>query len=51
MNDVIVNIEVFKHLTKEFKTTHALLDRLQKPIAMKAMLLVNTKEEYSKISH
>lgn len=39
MNDVVVNIEVFKHLTKDFKTTRALLDRLQKPIAMKMMPL------------
>lgn len=39
MNDVIVNIEVFKHLTKTFKTTENLLSRLQKPISMKAMPL------------
>lgn len=39
LNDVLVNIEVFKHLTKDFKTTAALFDRLQKPIAMKAMPL------------
>lgn len=39
MNDVIVNIEVFKHLSNTFKTTQSLLDRLQKPIAMKTMPL------------
>lgn len=39
MNDVIVNIEVFKQLTKTFKTTDNLLSRLQKPIAMKTMPL------------
>lgn len=39
MNDVIVNIEVFKQLTKDFKTLPALFDRLQKPIAMKTMPL------------
>jgi len=39
LNDVMVNIEVFKHLTKDFKTTAALLERLQKPIAMRAMPL------------
>ena len=39
LNDVVVNIEVFKHLTKDFKTTASLFDRLQKPIAMKAMPL------------
>lgn len=39
MNDVLVNIEVFKHLSKSFKTTQNLLERLQKPIAMKLMPL------------
>lgn len=39
MNDVLVNIEVFKHLSKTFKTTQNLLERLQKPIAMKLMPL------------
>ena len=39
MNDVIVNIEVFKHLSLEFKTTEALLTRLKKPIILKAMPL------------
>jgi DNA polymerase-3 subunit epsilon len=39
MNDVLVNIEVFKHLSKDFKTTQNLLSRLQKPIIMKTMPL------------
>ncbi len=39
MNDVIVNIEVFKHLTKKFKSTGDVIRRLQKPIAMKRMPL------------
>lgn len=39
MNDVVVNIEVFKHLSKKFKTTKELLERLQKPIAMRTMPL------------
>lgn len=39
MSDVIVNIEVFKYLSKKFKTTEELLLRLEKPIALKAMPL------------
>jgi len=39
MNDVLVNIEVFKQLASSFKTTKQLLERLQKPIAMKTMPL------------
>lgn len=39
MNDVVVNIEVFKHLSASFPTTNALLGRLQKPIPMKTMPL------------
>ncbi len=39
MNDVIVNIEVFKRLTTNFKTTQNLLERLKKPITMKTMPL------------
>ena len=35
MNDVIVNIEVFKKLSTTFQTTEELLKRLEKPIAMK----------------
>jgi DNA polymerase-3 subunit epsilon len=39
MSDVIVNIEVFKYLTTQFKTTKQILERLQKPIHLKAMPL------------
>ncbi len=39
MNDVLVNIEVFKHLSKSFTTTEALLKRLEKPIFLKKMPL------------
>lgn len=39
MSDVIVNIEVFKHLSKKFKTTEEMFKRLQKPIALKLMPL------------
>ena len=39
MNDVLVNIEVFKHLSTKFKTVEALLERLKKPIPMRAMPL------------
>lgn len=39
MSDVIVNISVFKHLSKAFKTTEQLLERLKKPILMKTMPL------------
>ena len=36
MNDVIVNIKVFKKLCTNFNTTQELLKRLEKPISMKA---------------
>lgn len=39
MSDVIVNIEVFKFLTKQFKTTEEVLERLKRPIQLKAMPL------------
>lgn len=39
MNDVLVNIEVFRYLTASYKTTEQILDRLQKPILMKTMPL------------
>ena len=39
MNDVIVNIEVFQYLSKDYKTTEQLLKTLQKPIKLKAMPL------------
>jgi DNA polymerase-3 subunit epsilon len=39
MSDVQVNIEVFKHLSKPFRSTHEILERLKKPIAMPTMPL------------
>lgn len=39
MSDVIVNIEVFKHLSNRFKTTEEILKRLEKPIQLKLMPL------------
>lgn len=39
MNDVTVNIEVFKFLSKQFKTTQEALTRLNSPILLKAMPL------------
>jgi DNA polymerase-3 subunit epsilon len=39
MSDVIVNIEVFKHLARSYKTTEDLFQTLQKPIRMRAMPL------------
>jgi DNA polymerase III subunit epsilon len=39
MNDVIVNIEVFKYLAKRFKTTEQLVNRLKSPILLKTMPL------------
>jgi len=39
MNDVVVNIEVFKFLCKQFKTTEQLLERLKHPILLKMMPL------------
>ena len=39
MNDVYVNIEVFKHLSTKFKTTEEILKRLEKPIQLKTMPL------------
>jgi len=39
MNDVIVNIAVYHQLAKQFKSTHALLQRLKSPIKLKAMPL------------
>jgi len=39
MNDVIVNIAVFKHLCRKFKTTEEALKRLEKPIALRQMPL------------
>lgn len=39
MSDVMVNIEVFKYLSKSFKTTEEILKVLQKPIKLRAMPL------------
>lgn len=39
MNDVTVNIEVFKFLSATFKTTEQLLERLKRPILLKKMPL------------
>jgi DNA polymerase-3 subunit epsilon len=39
MNDVVVNIEVFKYLAKQYKTTEQILNRLKSPIQLKAMPL------------
>lgn len=39
MSDVIVNIQVFKHLAKNFKTTEQIGEVLSKPILMKNMPL------------
>jgi DNA polymerase-3 subunit epsilon len=39
MSDVLVNIEVFKHLAKTYTTTEEWLAALQKPIRLKAMPL------------
>jgi DNA polymerase-3 subunit epsilon len=39
MNDVIVNIQVFKYLVQNFKTTEQVLERLKKPILLKTMPL------------
>jgi DNA polymerase-3 subunit epsilon len=39
MSDVLVNIEVFKHLVKTFKTTEEIFRALEKPIKLRAMPL------------
>lgn len=39
MNDVVVNIDVFKFLSSSYKTTEQLLERLKKPILLKTMPL------------
>lgn len=39
MNDVIVNIDVFKFLTKNYKTTEQIIERLKRPILIKTMPL------------
>lgn len=39
MNDVVVNMEVFKYLAKRFRTTEQLFETLSRPILMKTMPL------------
>ncbi len=39
MNDVVVNIEVFKYLSKSYKTTEQLVNRLKSPIQLRTMPL------------
>ncbi len=39
MNDVVVNIEVFKFLANRFKTTEEIQERLKRPILLKTMPL------------
>ncbi len=39
MSDVVVNIEVFKHLATSFQTTEQLFEVLKKPIKLRAMPL------------
>lgn len=39
MNDVVVNIEVFKYLTNGYKTTEQLMQRMEKPIPLRTMPL------------
>lgn len=39
MNDVVVNIDVFKYLTQNFKTTDSIFKRLETPILLKTMPL------------
>jgi DNA polymerase-3 subunit epsilon len=39
MNDVIVNIEVFKYLARHYKTTEQIVNRLKSPIQLKTMPL------------
>ena len=39
MNDVVVNIDVFKYLCQPFKTTEAIFKRLETPILLKMMPL------------
>lgn len=39
MNDVIVNMEVFKYLARRYKTTEELFETLSKPVLLKVMPL------------
>lgn len=50
MNDVIVNIEVFKYLSRQFKTTEQIVNRLKSPILLRAMPLGKHKgRQFSEI--
>jgi len=46
MSDVVVNIEVFKYLTKNFKTTEQIVEKLKKPISLKTMPLGKHKGRF-----
>ncbi|HEY2810038.1 MAG TPA: exonuclease domain-containing protein [Rhabdochlamydiaceae bacterium] len=51
MNDVIVNVEVFKYLSRHFKTTEQMIERLKSPILLRAMPLGKFKgRPFSEIS-
>lgn len=39
MSDVIVNVEVFKHLAKRYQTTNHIFEALSRPVLMKTMPL------------
>lgn len=52
MNDVMVNVEVFKYLATRFNTTEQLVERLKKPIPLKTMPLGKHKgRPFSEIPH
>lgn len=48
MSDVVVNVELFKHLSKKHKTTEGLLEVLSKPILMRTMPLGKYKGRFIK---
>ncbi|MBI3212057.1 MAG: DUF3820 family protein [Simkania negevensis] len=48
MSDVLINIEVFKYLSKKFKRTEEMLERLKKPILLKMMPLGKYKGRFFK---
>lgn len=48
LNDVVINIQVFKKLIKKFKTLSSLLQCLKKPILMKMMPLGKYKGRFFK---
>lgn len=39
MSDVIVNVEIFKHLAKQYRTTKHIFDALSRPVLLKTMPL------------